>query len=431
MRLFVFFADRLLRWAGADRENVLTTDSEQPPAPGYNDRKHTGGPPEHWTKLVTSPPPQHWLDLFQMGAPEIGVDGETVAELFTNETLADDATDRGLENLASNPSDEPLQAANDQVLKGPRDDSTKPAETGRAKSWLERLHFPATLPPGTEESTKFIEPRPTHADPGLIFPAQRNETGPHSDVTSVGSSAQRVHPHNRWPQSQNFHPDDKMFFAENDDDESSGVERDETNYPQRQSSPLADSLRFFNRASPARSEDRKSTPAINPAPTAPESTSREANAFIESAARANSRVSDLRFEKAADRSGSSPIRDDFIPNQPTRKRSALSLVSPSVHTANDPIYRDDSRAMEKSTVTPTPPATSRRANPSVFMKDGLPSRNSSVSNSETPIDVNDDRWPALPPPPLFETVDELFLREAELESLRRLDREQRGVLWNE
>jgi hypothetical protein len=47
-----------------------------------------------------------------------------------------------------------------------------------------------------------------------------------------------------------------------------------------------------------------------------------------------------------------------------------------------------------------------------------------------PPEFGESMWPTLPPSPVFEVVDELAAMEREAEALRRLDREQRGTLWN-
>lgn len=47
-----------------------------------------------------------------------------------------------------------------------------------------------------------------------------------------------------------------------------------------------------------------------------------------------------------------------------------------------------------------------------------------------PVDAGESMWPTLPPARAFQMTDELAAVERELETLRRLDREQRGTLWN-
>jgi hypothetical protein len=47
-----------------------------------------------------------------------------------------------------------------------------------------------------------------------------------------------------------------------------------------------------------------------------------------------------------------------------------------------------------------------------------------------PVQSVESMWPTLPLSPAFEVVDELAAMEREAEALRRLDREQRGTLWN-
>jgi hypothetical protein len=46
------------------------------------------------------------------------------------------------------------------------------------------------------------------------------------------------------------------------------------------------------------------------------------------------------------------------------------------------------------------------------------------------VESSESMWPTLPPARSFELSDELAAMDREAETLRRLDREQRGTLWN-
>jgi hypothetical protein len=70
-------------------------------------------------------------------------------------------------------------------------------------------------------------------------------------------------------------------------------------------------------------------------------------------------------------------------------------------------------------VTHSGTSEERRRNRLPFAED---SRTSNASDK--------DCWPALPPAPSFELADELQAKETETEALRRLEQEQRGILWN-
>jgi hypothetical protein len=48
----------------------------------------------------------------------------------------------------------------------------------------------------------------------------------------------------------------------------------------------------------------------------------------------------------------------------------------------------------------------------------------------SPVEFGESVWPTLPPARAFEVIDELTAMEREADALRRLDREQRGTLWN-
>jgi hypothetical protein len=45
-------------------------------------------------------------------------------------------------------------------------------------------------------------------------------------------------------------------------------------------------------------------------------------------------------------------------------------------------------------------------------------------------EASESMWPTLPPSRDIEITDELAALDREIETLRRLDREQRGTLWN-
>lgn len=71
MKLFVFFADKLLQWGRRVEQESGYRPFE--PVRGHNTDRAIGsirerddeGPPEHWARLVASAPPPHWLDLFR------------------------------------------------------------------------------------------------------------------------------------------------------------------------------------------------------------------------------------------------------------------------------------------------------------------------------------------------------------------------------
>jgi hypothetical protein len=458
MRLFVFFADRLLRWAGPVEHVDAKTSPRKQPAPALNNERETTGPPEHWTRLIRSTPPQHWLDLFPGKALEFAVEGEIAGdeivagevstELFSTE-IPGDGTERGLDNLAGFANDEPSETLSDEVPKRRRNDPRYPAVSSSEKSWLDRLHFPAPPPRPIAEarpSGRAIPAREPRSDSTLIYPSTAKERAPESDAsdeTFVESSGRQPRTNSPLETRKRSDPSltvgllpravndpNKTSYPENAADgesNESSRERSDTNYPQPKAPPRGETLRFTDRPGPSsRREAPKPESTINSSST---TRNWEATTFVEDAPRSPNKPS---FQDRARQKGS--ILEDFgdnKPAQPKLQRNQPAVVAQSVAKAAEPRYVERSSAARTSSVRPTPAARSRSVNQPAFIDSARPDRTFSVSNSETPIDSNDDRWPALPPPPLFEMTDELFLREAELRSLRRIDREQRGVLWNE
>ena len=457
MRLFVFFADRLLRWAGPAEGADAKTSLREQPAPAFNDKRETSGPPEHWTRLMRSTPPQHWLDLFPGKALEIAAEGEIAgdeivagevsAELFSTE-IPDDETDRGLENLAGFVNDEPPQTLSDEVPKHRRNDPRYPAVPPRERSWLDRLHFPAPPPRPIAEarpSGRAIPAPRSQSDSTFNYPSTAKERLHASEGTFVeSSSASGRQPWTNPPLKTRNGSDpsltvgllppsmngaNKTSYADevrDEVDESSA--REPLNYLQPTSGPRSEALRFINRPGPSSSrEDAKPESTINSSST---TQNREATTFVEDTPRSSNRPS---FQSRARSRRSILNIDDLSDNK--RAQAKLRPKPPAVMAQNvakaaEPMYVERSAARTLP-VRPTPAAVSRSLNQPMFIDSARPDRTFAVSNSETPIDSNDDRWPALPPPPLFEMTDELSLREEELRSLRRIDREQRGVLWNE
>ena len=108
MRLLVFFAGALRKWAGtieptADEQGRRTSQVDDSSAVDPEARREGGaaaGPPEHWARLVTTAPPDHWLNLIREKAPHL---------LPANDEESVSTTAEGI------PGSEPWQTETDQA----------------------------------------------------------------------------------------------------------------------------------------------------------------------------------------------------------------------------------------------------------------------------------------------------------------------------
>jgi hypothetical protein len=56
--------------------------------------------------------------------------------------------------------------------------------------------------------------------------------------------------------------------------------------------------------------------------------------------------------------------------------------------------------------------------------------NEAASVASAAPGIGENPWPDLPTAPVLEITDEVAARERQMERLQRLEREQRGTLWN-
>jgi hypothetical protein len=75
----------------------------------------------------------------------------------------------------------------------------------------------------------------------------------------------------------------------------------------------------------------------------------------------------------------------------------------------------------------------RRPQTVVQMKPSFPASKEKFGSHKDPkvSDLNKNCWPTLPAASEFDLADDLCAREAEADTLRRLEQEQRGTLWSE
>lgn len=221
MRLLVFFAGALRRWAG-----VIEPTADEPARRDYREdrfedggaalpaesrREGTGsGPPEHWARLVATAPPDHWLDLIRAKAPHLlSPEGELVAG--ENESAATDGD--ALDGPLGGPPGGALEtdpvrrfdafaasnsATDERSMPQPRSrgSSQRPADSippVSAAKWLNRLHF---RPP--KRRPAHVE-RPGYPDSQATTSAAHRATSP-DDRAAAGTEIRT--PSDRYEQGR-------------------------------------------------------------------------------------------------------------------------------------------------------------------------------------------------------------------------------------
>lgn len=187
MRLLVFFAGALRKWAGSIEPNLDEPARRERPGddsgPVSSDSRReaaaVSGPPEHWTRLVTTAPPDHWLDLIRERAPHL----LPASEDGYVSTPAEGVPADGPLEPQLDPETGALLSSDSETDAGskPKPRSRRQARTANSAArisgakWLKRLRFqppkqrPATLEPPkypVNEAAKSYESGDSSPDSG-------------------------------------------------------------------------------------------------------------------------------------------------------------------------------------------------------------------------------------------------------------------------
>jgi hypothetical protein len=471
-KLFIFFAGRLLKWAESIEQKI---DPQQLPPPvddgktvvladSSGESEAASGPPEHWARLTKSGPPQQWLDVINQKAPHLlsptenellsTGDGEEVSGRgsFKTETNGSALS----EDVAVSESEPSLWQRNKS-----RETKGSSARTGN-KSWLNRLRFrPPMNSSGSGKSEYVPNPRrsggtassiaggagekgtaTTQRQPRLSAIELQDEI---SDLKVEGKPALRdrivrlsrklnnkTHPNDRYHQPNPKSPGSHR--ARNESQTSapthsaqrflSSLPVNETEESARSNIPRERDDSYVtnprSRTSNQHTEDRAPESSV----PKPDSKLKELDrSSVISLAKREGERSSLRFaqQPTVERSAAEPA-DSFRETQQSRTRSVASnapetktraysqSVSPTIGSFNPSVNSGSNHHRARNEFAAPDPATS--------------------SPNELKTEATENKWPALPVPPVFELADELAAMEREAEGLRRLDHEQRGNPWN-
>jgi hypothetical protein len=524
MRLLVFFAGALRKWAGSieparDEPAQREDRNDDRVAVGPTESRHeagASGPPEHWTRLVATAPPDHWLDLIRERAPHLLPNHEresvsaTTSEVPLDGPLDTSVNDRvDLETSAH-------QSSNNETAEGPTPKARSRRRTQRTRDavppasgakWLSRLRF---RPPKQRPSAATARPP---AYPAVKEPDKAAEYGAFLHDSSRPAAGHELplmlsdrYVQRREPTPEQL-PDRNAAATEAARGvRSSGNEADEVADRRRYLETGTAADESGNTRGDAATQERRRQyeymheygVSLTSSKTRPEQAPRETindlrqprvssvdpNIFVE---RPQTKPSNALLRSAA----KSP------PETESGKRNARSGEVGELASARDPDFaetREEARftsrvvrklnverpvadanrhasaserklsldyetelrnarriTVERSHDEATAMTANARASSQSKSADGLPKKaaiNAATREVEHArrrfasvdltapalVESSESRWPTLPPSrnfaSNFELGDELAAWEREAETLRRLDREQRGILWN-
>jgi hypothetical protein len=447
MRLFVFFADKLLQWghrveqeAGYRQLEPAQPEVSQRSAERLRRDREPDGPPEHWARLVRSVPPEHWLELFRRAEAEPFSELDSSGEGEVAESVAFNETD-DREPIKTNAREDRLSDER-SVLETSRNRTDYSAAREHRREFpnlaspalspdgfLNRLHFLAQPPPADRPVSDYVH------DPKTEDPKTQNDVG--SRISSVTNSDESVSNPSKFHDDQSHPPESSRSKGL---DFAAAVVHTQ---PAANAFPAVDPpinrTNADHRASAADLGENSGRDSLAIIPNNPSSKhSRPAYSEKEQTVRGNSEpgryVSRLVDEPGSSRNSSSDYRRSESDRQPTAvsylRRSdgptPSRRASPPDVSSNLSAARSDVRVKFSESVLPPPPST--RARFSDSLEQGS---NSQASDTKTVNDSNEECWPALPASAGFDLDDDLFAREVEADELRRLDQEQRGTLWSE
>jgi hypothetical protein len=440
IRLLGFFVAGLRRWAGTIEQEIV--NAKAPPNPvreaGVDDVSETSsGPPEHWARLFPTAPPQHWLDLFAESTDVQPAEVRPNANADLSARPGPEAADLEAGQEEPEARRDPEQRRSRQRTRGTvfQNRYQEPAShsaTTAGKTWLDRLRFSPPAPRsvthegldtaageryGSGSDDAIAETMSSGANryvrPTLDRPRAKNSSFPDR---AIGESAKRG--------ANQFHPALTLASALNAGDKVSGDDR-APDYPNVERPTSVSNNRDEQRERPGIPRLGKQT---GRGPRQSGSTSvlaeRSEDAFRDFAE--TDRIAEKKREVAFKKS-------DQFPNVVSAARDGSTSPSFTQAGSRDPqsyIARETSAKGERVSISTSSETTANAARRRNEFQAVGPSVGA-LGVGEPDLGSNVDRWPTLPPPQSSGIDDELLAREAETTALRRLEREQRGILWNE
>lgn len=452
IRLLGFFVARLRRWAGTIEQEIAP--AKAPPNPvekvATDEALPVGTadgppePPEHWARLFPTAPPQHWLDLFDEPAeiqpPEFQrLDDADISHPSRPEgarfesSQAEPEARRDPEQRWRRPS------RRQTVFQNRYQEPASHSAASAGKMWLDRLRFA----PPSPRSVLREGPEPAAGE--------RDVSGFDGATPATMSGTNRhVRPtfHQQGTTSSTF-PDHAV-----EESAKRGAERFDPTFTRASSlnagdrvsrrDPPPDSTTAADRASDSGDREQPGGERHGKGTTIALQQSRSASALAERPENSNrdfaesdqdfaekerrvesGRAGEVAFVKSDQfRNVVSAARDGFASPSfaQAERRNPQSYIAHERSAARETSAKSESTSISNSSEAAA--STVRRENEFQAIARLEP-------DLEPALDSNMDRWPTLPPPQSSGIHDELLAREAEAEGLRRLEREQRGILWNE
>lgn len=454
VRLLVFLAGKLLQWAGPRPPltsdnlivDVIDSDDDGSLYAGWSDDDVADDePPEHWTRLIRTEPPEPWLDLFKDKTPQL------LAPL-DEDGLANERPEE-----SERPGTQKQKRRGKQFLKvhKPTPLKTTPPRNTRpnrmnypisyqARVWLNRLRFAKPHVPASEAEMSYV----SHLDKGRNATEYQASGAPETSREElqpffvepqvkrpVDAPAENRPERSVRSQPMFSPPDDSTAARESEGAEGFAVlplpsTRDSMlegpatlsasksrqaapEYPETESRPRSSAKWFDSHWPRARTRRRESLPKPK---------KRTVVSLIDET---RSRPVEEREPATLEIADSSPVN-----NAPARLR--FNRVHQPRQDFTNPLDLQGAKSRRTGQARYVEPAGTRTRGGAERKHQARTEFHATTENAESSLAFNfgQNVWPMLPPEPTVDFSDEILTREAEVETARRLDQEQRGMPWN-
>jgi hypothetical protein len=478
-RLFIFVARRLLHWAGSiERETVrgqsppaLPMAGDESPslaASAGSEHDQVSGPPEHWVRLVATAPPQHWLDLLGDGQNDVPLPADA------SEPAAAGPLTATKEQRTTGTRAEPNPLADERrvVSSSPPAGETKSAnqtnlrdQGARGNSWLNRLQFYPPAPRAQLNETVGDVPHTVGDEPSPP-PVTRHSAATGSDNLAPPSASISRRPTDLSETRYDVAGSPVALDGEAFESRASHAEavrpKDEVDLKpgERRSRPQVfmppapirsrNAESNFQQHSPDQpSEFSEGELSFAADPTKPPDTRRavvRGNTFATRTAAAKQthsgetgRGRELNFAERSARNTSGFTLHEVAERARFKPAGGAERATETELAPTGRPKRPDLPAWNPEPPTRREPTPLFSAGPQPKLAGSTPTwRNefASVTLEANSLigsrgDQGESLWPTLPVARGFELADELANAERDDDSLQRLEREQRGNLWNE
>lgn len=444
MRLFVFFADKLLQWGRRVEQEAGYRSFDPARRPDADRslrsmRQRDEGPPEHWARLVASVPPPHWLDLLQQAtdAQEESFVADSEPQLEEASVFAEAENDQSLRDRPAiatetdprqleSPQNRSDYSANREARRG---NSELASPAIRPASYLNRLHFSAETPEPREARGNYVETQRVNRPTPSFYPessagSEKRQT-PAPRVATPFEAQDEISFRLRSPGANRFPAEDLANEVRPPANPNKFSATKPTQPMDRDQSPVRPAARNSDQVVGSESQQRYSrhmekSRAIEIAP--------EARVRVQSI---RNRSSFNRIEAPTSSFSRSEYQQTTDLNEPITLSFPAESHSPATQRGSNfnqsPVTHDSSATrFSEETGHQQPAAQSMNAS-SFASEEDRPSRREPGALAG----ASDNCWPTLPPASGFDLADDLSAREAEADTLRRLEQEQRGTLWSE